>query len=112
MKLEVLKKINNTSKFNGIRVREIIFIVRNIFPNTIYIRIDIYNARVRFRRKNLNRYIPISALIKLFNDNGFEYIKKIDPNDENRLLGLIFTFLDCIKLAKLNLEVNSFISNL
>ena len=38
MKLEVLKKINDIFKFNAIRVREIIIIVRNDFLNVFFIR--------------------------------------------------------------------------
>ena len=105
MALEVLKKIDNTFKLNIIRVREIIIIIRNEFPNSVYIRRDIYNACARLRRRNFEGYILIGILIKLFNDNDIKYIKKMDLNNPNRLLGLIFTFLVYIKMVKIFLEV-------
>ena len=101
MVLEVLKKIDDTFKLNTIRARKITTIVYNEFPKSIYIRRDIYNARARLHRCNLEGYTPISALIKLFNDNDIKYIKKIDPEDPERLLSLIFTFLTYIEIAKI-----------
>ena len=106
MKPAVLKKIDDTSKLNAIRAREIIIIVRNKFPNSVYIRVDIYNVRTILCRCNFEGYILIGALIKLFDDNDIEYIKKMDLEDPERLLGIVFTFPDCMEMAKKFLEVS------
>ncbi|KHE83894.1 hypothetical protein GE21DRAFT_1210054, partial [Neurospora crassa] len=67
--------IDDISKFNTIRIREITTMVREDFPESIYIRSDIYNVRARIRHCNFDSYTPISALIKLFNNNNIKYIK-------------------------------------
>ncbi|KAK3494286.1 uncharacterized protein B0T23DRAFT_313123, partial [Neurospora hispaniola] len=91
IKLEIFKKIDDTLKLNTIRIRKITTIVREDFPNSIYIKSDIYNVRAIIHRCNFDGYTPIGVLIKLFNNNNIEYIKKIDPNNRERLLGIIFT---------------------
>ena len=68
MKLEIFKKIDDIFKFNIIRVREITAMVREGFLGFVYIRMDIYNARIRIRRTNFDGYIPIGILIKLFDE--------------------------------------------
>ncbi|KAL0466373.1 hypothetical protein QR685DRAFT_451517, partial [Neurospora intermedia] len=105
IKLEIFKKINNTSKFNTIRIRKITTIVRKEFLNSIYTRTNIYNAQAHIYRRNLDSYTPTSALIKSFNNNGIKYIKKINPNNNERLLGLIFTFPACIEIARIFLKI-------
>lgn len=79
--------------------------MRKEFPRSVHIRIDIYNVRAKFRRRNLDGYTPTSTLIKLFDNNNIEYIKKIDPKDPEHLLGLIFTFPTYIEIAKIFLKV-------
>ncbi|KHE79311.1 hypothetical protein GE21DRAFT_1221207, partial [Neurospora crassa] len=63
------------------------------YPNSIYIRRDIYNTRAFLRRCNFNSYTPTSTFFKVFNNNEVEYIKKIDLNNMIRLLGIVFIFI-------------------
>ncbi|KAK3498978.1 uncharacterized protein B0T23DRAFT_309290, partial [Neurospora hispaniola] len=92
IKLEIFKKIDDTSKFNTIRIREITTIVQEDFPKSVHIQANIYNVYIKIRRRDLHSYTPTSTLIKSFNNNNIKYIKKIDLNNNKQLLGFIFTF--------------------
>ncbi|KAK3487409.1 uncharacterized protein B0T23DRAFT_323515, partial [Neurospora hispaniola] len=105
IKLEIFRKIDNTSKLDTIQIREISTIVREDFPSSIYTRTDSYNPRARIRHRNLNNNTPTNTLIKSFNNNNIKYIKKIDLEDNERLLGLIFTFPTYINIARIFPEV-------
>ena len=97
--------MEDISKLNAIRICKIASIVRNYYLDTVYIRRNIYNVRTRLCRLNFDNYIFISILFKAFNSEGIEYIKKIDLEDEIKLLGIIFILPRCIYMAKKFLEI-------
>ena len=85
---------------NIIRVCEVASTIRNEYKDSVYIRRDIYNARTKFRRYNFDNYIPTIILLKTFDKNDINYIKKIDLEDEIRLFSIIFTFPQYISIVK------------
>lgn len=105
LKPDIFNTIEENSKINIIRAREITIIVQNKYPNIIYINKNIYNARIYFRRRNLNGYTLTSTLLKVFNNNDIDYIKKIDLNDKIKLLSIIFIFLRYLYIVKRFLKV-------
>lgn len=97
---EVLDTIVNASKHHGIRSREIGALIRDGFPDSSYIRKDIYNARAKIRKEKLGGYTPAGALIKSFDENGIKYRVKWADEDETELLALVFTFNGLMDITK------------
>ena len=60
--------ITDLLKHHGIRTREVGAVVRDRFPHSRHTRRDIYNARARLQRKDLNGYTTTGALIKVFDE--------------------------------------------
>ncbi|OWT43046.1 transposase [Pochonia chlamydosporia 170] len=100
--------IQSTSRRVGIRARDIGGIVRDHFPDSVYVPRDIYNARARINRENLGCYSSTAALIRLFDEKGIPYIAEWDRDEPDRLVGLVWTFPYCLRMWKRFSEVISF----
>ncbi|EFZ03338.1 transposase [Metarhizium robertsii ARSEF 23] len=100
--------IQSTSRRVGIRARDIGGIVRDHFPDSVYVPRDIYNARALINRENLGCYSSTAALIRLFDEKGIPYIAEWDRDEPDRLVGLVWTFPYCLRMWKRFSEVISF----
>ncbi|OBS15455.1 hypothetical protein FPOA_13724 [Fusarium poae] len=100
--------IQSSSRRVGIRARDIGGIVRDHFPDSVYTKRDIYNARTRISRENLGGYSSTAALIKLFDGKEIPYVAKWAKDEPDRLVGLVWTFPYCIQMWRRFPEVISF----
>ncbi|KAL9561323.1 hypothetical protein ACKAV7_014678 [Fusarium commune] len=100
--------IQSSSRRVGIRARDIGGIVRDHFPDSVYTKRDIYNARARISRENLGGYSSTAALIKLFDDKEIPYVAEWAKDEPDRLVGLVWTFPYCIRMWRRFPEVVSF----
>ncbi|EWZ28411.1 hypothetical protein FOZG_17896 [Fusarium oxysporum Fo47] len=90
--------IQSSSRRVGIRARDIGGIVRDHFPDSVYTKRDIYNARARISRENVGGYSSTAALIKLFDDKETPYVAEWAKDEPDRLVGLVWTFSYCIQM--------------
>ncbi|RKK18956.1 hypothetical protein BFJ67_g17679, partial [Fusarium oxysporum f. sp. cepae] len=100
--------IQSSSRRVGIRARDIGGIVRDHFPDSVYTKRDIYNARARISRENLGGYSSTAALIKLFDDKEIPYVAEWAKDEPDRLVGLVWAFPYCIQMWRRFPEVISF----
>jgi hypothetical protein len=100
--------IQSSSRRVGIRARDIGGVVRDHFPDSVYTKRDIYNARARISRENLGGYSSTAALIKLFDDKEIPYVAEWAKDEPDRLVGLVWTFPYCIQMWRRFPEVISF----
>lgn len=91
---DLLKQL---SKHHAIQSREAGSIVRETF-STPWTDVDIRNARARVRREELGGYSPTQALIKAFDDNQVNYVKRMNEDDE--VVALFWTYDWCIDMWK------------
>lgn len=97
-----------SSRQVGIRARDVGGIVRSHFPESVFTRRDIYNARAQIHRGQLGGYSSTAALIKLFDEQAVPYVAKWADDEPDRLVGLVWTFPYCVKMWRRFSEVISF----
>jgi hypothetical protein len=100
--------VQSTSRRVGIRARDIGGIVRDHFPDSVYTKRDIYNARAQINRENLGSYSSTAALIKFFDEKEIPYVTEWVRDEPDRLVGLVWTFPYCIHMWKRFPEIVSF----
>ncbi|KAM3542866.1 hypothetical protein ARSEF1564_004247 [Beauveria bassiana] len=100
--------VESTSRRVRIRARDVLAIVQEQHPESIFTRKDIYNARSLINRDKFGGYTPTAALIKLFDEREIPYLVKWADDNPNRLLGLVWTFPYCLQMWKRFPEVISF----
>ena len=83
----------------NIRVKKVSSLITKQFPNSTLINKDIYNTRLKLRRKELNSYTPTSALIITFNTKGILYKVKYADKDKTDLINLVFIIKKLIKIT-------------
>jgi len=74
--------------------------IREDYPDSHYTTKDINNQRQRLRLKERDGCTASGALIKAFDEEGVTYVTKWDPQDPDRLAGIVFTFPDCVEMWK------------
>jgi hypothetical protein len=92
--------VGKLSAYTSIRAREITAMIREDYPDSHYTTKDINNQRQRLRLKERDGCTASGALIKAFDEEGVTYVTKWDPQDPDRLAGIVFTFPDCVEMWK------------
>jgi hypothetical protein len=100
MKSPVKDLVKKMSNYTAIRAREINSILQADQPDSNFTIKDINNARQGQRREEMDGCTASGAVVRAFDQGEISYAAKWDPQDPNRLLGLVFTFPECQEMWK------------
>jgi hypothetical protein len=100
--------IEDTSRIPGLRAQQVQGLILDKDPSAVFNKKDINNYRRTIRLRDLDGYTPVQALVKILVDEGIQHAVRYDPEDPDRLTGIIWTFDCCVEMWKRYSEVLSF----
>lgn len=94
---EMMATIRRLSNRPGIRLREIVSLLKDEFPNEIFTETDVKNYRQKIRREELGGLTPTQALIAYLRDNAIWHRAYLE---EGHVTALFWTLPECVSMWK------------